>query len=68
MAFPSTPEYKQNQSPCSFGSGCNAQDDGADSENGTVAKEVDATFDNDKLGDLAALDDQFSACSNLLSY
>ena len=54
MALPRTPEY--NESPCSFGSKRNAQDDGADSDNGYVASQVDATH-NEKFEELFALDE-----------
>ena len=55
MALPRTPEY--NESPCSFGSKRNAQDDGADSDNGYVASQVDATH-NEKFEDILALSDK----------
>ena len=52
MACPRTPEY--NESPCSFDSKRNAQDDGADSNNGYVASQVDATH-NEKFEEILAL-------------
>eukprot|EP00956_Cyclotella_meneghiniana_P029932 scaffold74151_cov46-Cyclotella_meneghiniana.AAC.1 len=56
MSLPRTPEY--NQSPGSFGSKRNAQDDGADIDYGSVASQVDATFKNETYEDIFALDDK----------
>ena len=56
MSLPRTPEY--NQSPGSFGSKRNAQDDSAGIDNGSVASQVDATLDNRTLEDLFALSDK----------